>query len=125
MSRKYYAKRSPRGFGNEVNVYRFQNKADRDDFVSSFYEPNTSDYEHPAIEITRKEAEELVSHNSRGEPIKGFHSRYWPIDDKEFYNDEGIRRDMNREECREYGGVWVHPFTKKGGTKVNGFCRRE
>lgn len=33
MSKHYYAEQSPRGFANEINTYRFANKASRDAFV--------------------------------------------------------------------------------------------
>jgi hypothetical protein len=33
MSRHYYTAQSPRGFSNEVNVYRFTSKAARDQWV--------------------------------------------------------------------------------------------
>jgi len=33
MTRHYYAAKSPRGFSNEIDIFRFDNKPDRDAFV--------------------------------------------------------------------------------------------
>jgi hypothetical protein len=41
MNRHYYAAQSPRGFANEINIYRFGSKADRVAFVSDHFGAET------------------------------------------------------------------------------------
>jgi hypothetical protein len=57
----YYAAQSPRGFSNEVNVYRFSDKQKRDAWVAEHgHDGDVNGAAMGAYTITQKEARKLV-----------------------------------------------------------------
>ena len=98
VKRKYYAKKSPRGFGNEWDVYEFPNKRTREDFVREGY----------SNRITSKEAHKMLK------PSKDQYN-----DLLKFYTIDHI----SKQQCEESGGTWVEGYRRSDGTKVKGYCR--
>ena len=106
MARKYYAKRSPRGFGNEIEVYSFPSKRVRDKFVEDKNEWKTG-----AIPVTKREAEKIKHYKGND-----FEKSYNSFIEYEISN-------LNESQCEANGGEYVHSYYKNG-RKINGYCRR-
>ena len=95
--RKYYAEKSPRGFGNEWNFFEFPDKKTRDDFVK---EGNG--------DITTSEEVRRVMR--RGP--KGQYNLIIPVEISH----------VTKRECELSGASWVDEYRKTDGTMVKGYC---
>ena len=64
--KSYYAEQSPRGFGNEVNTYRFTTKAARDKWVAEHEsDGDVNSASQGARAITADQARKNVAFRSR------------------------------------------------------------
>ena len=62
MSRHYYAAQSPRGFGNEITVYRFPSRSARDDYVRQHKDDGGSNSAAlGAYAVTAREAHRIAN----------------------------------------------------------------
>ena len=72
--RRYYAAQSPRGFANEVNVYAFASKSERDEWVSAHADDgDVNAATMGAYVVTKAEAYRIAgpAHDGAGFPIVG------------------------------------------------------
>lgn len=74
--RSYYAEQSPRGFGNEVNTFRFPTKSERDAWVTKHKDDgDCNSASQGARAITAAEARKNVSY--KGDAItQSYNSSY-------------------------------------------------
>ena len=94
--KSYYAEQSPRGFGNEVNTYRFTTKAARDKWVAEHEsDGDVNSASQGASAITADQARKNVAYKGDA-ATKSYNSGY--LDgDAELANEEQSRLDRKQE----------------------------
>ena len=78
VSRRWYAAQSPRGFGNEINVYSFASRKLRDAWVEAHEDDGDVNSAHcGARSITAREARQICGY--RGDAITQSYNSTEPI----------------------------------------------
>lgn len=95
----YYAEQSPRGFGNEVNTYRFATKEARDKWVAEHEDDgDCNSASQGARAITASKARKNVRY--RGDEVtKSYNSDY--IDGDQAMADELAEEEQHKAEMKQ------------------------